>query len=307
MPNDEDLHRNFFFIRHSVFFFTGIPRSYIAQDMKRRITLTTFLGLLNLIASAQESPLPPSRRALPTGEIPARDTAASAPTKGAIGGNAKADLEDFLRTRAELLQEMHTVRKNSGNDTPSRMRALGKWQKENGARVEAMQREASRLATVVAPVAIPPSFTVTIPGDATAEMEGFLVERARLFNERAALENRGGSPAKTAQDVQEWHEKNVGRFAMQNQRARVLAEQSQSRPNPFPVPAMPQIPRDATAELRALLMERHTLLRERAEMEKQNSRLAPAAQAEAVARWQKEASARFQGLAEKARAISDNN
>ena len=76
-----------------------------------------------------------------------------------------------------------------------------------------MQQQATRIAKALPPAAIPLSSTVAIPGNATPELEEFLVERARLYHERAAIQNRlAQSPAEAAAALGEWQQKNHGRI-----------------------------------------------------------------------------------------------
>jgi hypothetical protein len=257
-----------------------------------RIALPRFLCIIFTVAAAQQA-------------VSADSAAAKAQGATALQRNNRGDLEDFLNARTRLLGEMEAVRRNPVNRTAaSKHQALDEWRQRNAARFETLIEQAVRVAKSRPSAEIPMVREVTIPANASPELEEFLVEKARMYNERTRLENRlGRSSPEAAQAVREWETGNRERFAAQNERARAVAAQTSDKS--IPIPLAPAIPRAASPELRAFITERHTLLRERAEALEQVKRLDPAARQQALAAWEQQNSTRFQELSQKARAISN--
>lgn len=269
------------------------------------VSRTIVSGLLISIALSQNAADAQAITPLGANQSAASGNADRAPTATAASASAWIEKEEFLSARTQLLSEMEAVRRNPKNRTPeSKREALNLWRRQNAKRYEALNDQAVRVARSHPLVEIPMVREVTIPANATPELEAFLVEGARLRNEQAGIKNQlRQSPAAAEQALQTWGQQNLGRLDIQQRRA--ATQSTQNTPKTMRIPAAPAIPQGASAELRAFLVERHTLLRERAAVEEQNAHVTDVARAAAMEQWQQNNAIRFQDLAEKARLLSD--
>jgi hypothetical protein len=184
------------------------------------------------------------------------------------------------------------------------LNALADWQRLNARRIALLQK---RAADVAAAVRVPERQrvrAVEIPLDANPALEEFLVERARLFNEITTRDERlRESPGRSTEVLADWEKANRAAFAAQDRRGAGLSAQ-----NPVVVPSLPRepaIPQDASPDLRALLLERHALLLQRAAIEQRFSKDEGTARVEAVLRWQAATRTQFDELATKAAQLGE--
>jgi len=209
-------------------------------------------------------------------------------------------LEDLIVARHQTAAEMNAVQdavKGRGNS--ARLDAMIAWHRQNAARMEAIGRLTQQVAAALPRFEPQLIQRVEIPADASADLEEFLVERARQFNAGIRLQQRLEAEPGNAQAIREqWRAEDAA--SAERQRPLMDAVRAQTADWLPEVPLHPQLPLDASPELAAYLTERHAILRERTEAARQAAKAAPGTNEEAAARWDAANKARLDRLAEKA-------
>ena len=252
---------------------------------------------------AQPATAPEALKAVDQGAPTA--TATDARSLPVTDAERKRDLEDFLQARVALAAEMNAVRQEARKaGDKDGMQAMEQWHRANSPRLEAVQQLAARIAAS-RPAIEPPLITsVAIPADASPELEEFLVERAHLYNQGVVVGRRmAAAPAEAATVWEEWSKAQTA--ASDTLGRRLQALQAQTPVRVMEVPPAPLIPQDASPELAAFLTERHSLLKERVEVERRAILEAKETREEAVARWLSENKIRLERNANQAASLPE--
>ena len=216
----------------------------------------------------------------------------------------RAQIEEFHNARMAMLEEMAQVRAKVGGDAKMQRQAVDLWQNENGARIQAIQQQALAIANsqpVAKPQPIPP---VELPRNASEELKAFLLERTRLYNEEIAVNERSEqSPGQSDAILKDWQKRKDARLASQMKLAQALADKSGMEPL-LPPPQI-EIPPGVSREIRELLIERNTLLNERADAQAKQPLREGQTQADWLMKWYNAKPERFRNLQQKAQQAAE--
>ena len=137
---------------------------------------------------------------------------------------------------------------------------------------------------------LPAPRTPAIPSGASDTQKAFLSERARLNADRMKMEAQliQATPEERHQAMQKWHEENAEALAAQQQLAQQMA--AETPPPELRVPPAPQIPENATPEMREFLTARHAAMKDDMEMMNQIRDIPPEERQQAMHAWHEKSS-----------------
>ena len=220
--------------------------------------------------------------------------------------NTGRPIEDLAAARLQLMQEMNAAQDAvKGDGFTARLKAMTEWYGKNAARVAAVGRAAEHVAATLPALEAKIITAVQIPNDASPDLEEFLVERARMHNEGIRIRQRlDADPAQAAAILEKWRADEAA--SAEKQRLHTAAVHAQMADWVPDVPLHPQIPLDASPALTEFLTDRHAILRERTEAQRQAEKTAPGTKEKAAAQWDAANKARLDRLAEKAALLPEH-
>jgi len=144
---------------------------------------------------------------------------------------------------------------------------------------------------------------INIPPNASPEMKEFLQNQQTIQNKMEQLRSQNNG-AVNPQLLAQFRRDNADMFKRQDELRQIIVQQGAKEP-PQEVPPM-QIPPYASPQLRALLMARDQLMRDRIEFMNQHRTDAPAAREAAMLQWQQQNAPRFQQVQQLAQALTQS-
>lgn len=212
-------------------------------------------------ASAEEALRPKTNHASPNaggGQFPAESERTT--TTDAVL-ERRAQIEEFHNAKMAMLEEMAQARAQVAKGGAKAQReAVEQWQKQNAVRMQAIQEQASIIASTQPAVKPAPLEQVELPENATEEVKGLLNQRALLYNGEIAVNERMEKfPGQSDAILKDWHKKRDADRVLLRKLAQAVAEKSARQP--FLTVPQTEIPAGVRPEVRALLIERNALLK----------------------------------------------
>jgi len=180
------------------------------------------------------------------------------------------------------------------------------WLEQNAAQFQAAQQVALALSAATPEEPLASITEIEIPDGATQELSDFLTTQGDLYNRYARLYNQqlasalGGAAGPDATDL--FAQQNAAEIQGQQQRADVLAAQSEQQAIPVPPPL--SLPVGIGAQMQAFLTLRDQLMRAEIKMHNQYVGSPAAAIDAAEQQWRQQNAASFQQLQQLAQNLS---
>jgi hypothetical protein len=183
------------------------------------------------------------------------------------------------------------------------------WQQSVAARQTAQLQRAQALAALRGNM-IPLISDATIPGGASPQLQSLIVNQIDLANASIELNNQVAAaqgnqtvPAVPSDEqLATLRQATASLRQNQSQLASNLADQTVN--SAMPVPDAPRLPNTMPAPLRAFLLLRYQLLKERAQLWNQNLSADPATRLALILQWEQQNATRISQLQQEAQSIS---
>jgi hypothetical protein len=206
---------------------------------------------------------------------------------------SQSTLQAFRQEQQALFQERQALM-----DQGATQEQLAAWRQQNAPQFAAQQQRAQALASASALELRPTNARPTIPANASPALRDFLTTQVALANARAQIHNQltQGMPATASagqvsrmeqQERQTFQQQHGGDMQLQVQRAQALALVSAQTPLKLP-PATPNIPANASPQMKAFLTARNQLMREQVQMHNQYLTSDPATRQAAMQQWRQQ-------------------
>ena len=225
----------------------------------------------------------------------------TSPVSPSTTAASQASLQAILQQRQALFQQQQTLRAQGAGT-----QALQTWRQQHEAQLNSLNQQLQTWSASQPQRAMPIIQEISVPENATPEMVEFLTNRAQLANSRAQLHNQAltaGNAVANQTTNQQWRQQNAALLQRQQQLAQVIAQQQAQTPMKLP-PATPNIPANASPQLKAFLTARNQLMREEIQMRNQYATADPATRQAAMRQWRQQNAAQFQQLQQQARALA---
>jgi hypothetical protein len=214
-------------------------------------------------------------------------------------------LQGILQQRLALIQQEQALRSQGANP-----QALAAWHQQHAADFAAVNQKLQAWSASQPAHAMPMIREVTVPDDATPEMQEFLTNRAQLMNSLAQLHNQAlksgtfqGNPAAGSSSIiSQWHQQNAALLQRQQQLSQTLSTQSAWRKRPVPSPT--PVPSNASPQLKAFLTARNELMRGEIQTRNQYATADAATRQTALQQWRQQNAAKFQKLQQLAQTLT---
>jgi hypothetical protein len=211
-----------------------------------------------------------------------------------------ATLQTFLQEQQSLAQTEQALVAQGATE-----QQIQAWRTQNAGRLEAQQQRAQDMAAESAVESMPVGVQPNIPANASPPLKDFMTTQAALGNARAQIHNqllRAMPGDVTEEQIGEMQQKEEQLFQqqyaedlkVQAQRAQALAQESAGQPQP--VPGAPNIPSDASPQLKALLLARYQLMHDQIVFSNQYAGATPASRDATLEQWHRQNASRFQQL-----------
>jgi hypothetical protein len=181
------------------------------------------------------------------------------------------------------------------------------WINQNQSLLQAQQTRALQLGAISAAQPLPYVTSVTIPEDASQDLEDFLTTRATLANDFAQIHNQllqqGAVSAATESTL--FQQQAGATLQAQAQLAQKIA--AEQVPQPLPVPPPLNLPPNASPQLAAFLTARDQLMRNGIALFNQYVTATPAVRQAALQQWEQQNAAQIQQVQQLAQNLSNSS
>ncbi len=225
---------------------------------------------IDSVALGQQAPLPDSGDASTRGTHDLRPVESENARTAEKDVTRKAEIENLQGTKMALLHEMEqAMAKVVKGGAKARHEAVEQWREQNGERLRALQEQAIALANSEPEVKPVRMEQAGLPENASEELRALLNQRMLLYNGKVeTLEQMAKHPEQADAIARKENARWERDTALLGDLAQAVARQSEQQPILIPPPI--EIPPGLAPEVHSLLVERNSLLNERANAMKQN-------------------------------------